>query len=194
MTGSSTASRCHSHSGGRCRQIWGITRHSTYRKWNLIRALARLQHTKSDKHKISHASTRIMPKRKAAETEETLAPRRSSRRTNQPGTEPLATSNKGITKRNSKQAKTAKSSAESTNTKKAEVSGRQSEKPETKANPNPNQKPVGGAGQSNGASPERNYWLMKAEPESRFENGTDVKFSIDDLASRKEPEPWDGRS
>ncbi|KAH7028874.1 PUA-like domain-containing protein [Microdochium trichocladiopsis] len=33
---------------------------------------------------------------------------------------------------------------------------------------------------------------MKAEPETRFENGTDVKFSIDDLKSRTEPEPWDG--
>ncbi|EMR72812.1 putative thymocyte nuclear protein 1 protein [Eutypa lata UCREL1] len=41
-------------------------------------------------------------------------------------------------------------------------------------------------------SPEKWYWLMKAEPESRFENGTDVRFSIDDLASRTEPEPWDG--
>ncbi|KAI2631534.1 DUF55-domain-containing protein [Hypomontagnella submonticulosa] len=41
-------------------------------------------------------------------------------------------------------------------------------------------------------SSERSYWLMKAEPESRFENGVDVKFSIDDLASRTEPEPWDG--
>ncbi|KAL1841140.1 hypothetical protein VTJ49DRAFT_7365 [Mycothermus thermophilus] len=39
---------------------------------------------------------------------------------------------------------------------------------------------------------ERNYWLMKAEPESRFENGVDVKFSIDDLAAKTEPEPWDG--
>ncbi|KAF2085079.1 DUF55-domain-containing protein, partial [Saccharata proteae CBS 121410] len=36
------------------------------------------------------------------------------------------------------------------------------------------------------------YWLMKAEPESRLENGVDVKFSIDDLAARAEPEPWDG--
>ncbi|EAQ90414.1 hypothetical protein CHGG_02349 [Chaetomium globosum CBS 148.51] len=34
--------------------------------------------------------------------------------------------------------------------------------------------------------------LLKAEPESRFENGVDVKFSIDDLAAKKEPEPWDG--
>lgn len=42
-----------------------------------------------------------------------------------------------------------------------------------------------------------NYWLMKAEPESRIEknaNGhdVDVKFSIDDLRARSEPEPWDG--
>lgn len=38
----------------------------------------------------------------------------------------------------------------------------------------------------------RSYWLMKAEPESRLEKGVDVKFSIDDLANAKEPEPWDG--
>lgn len=38
----------------------------------------------------------------------------------------------------------------------------------------------------------RQYWLLKAEPESRFENGIDVKFSIDDLAAKTEPEPWDG--
>lgn len=36
------------------------------------------------------------------------------------------------------------------------------------------------------------YWLMKAEPDSRMEKGVDVKFSIDDLASRTEPEGWDG--
>jgi len=42
-------------------------------------------------------------------------------------------------------------------------------------------------------SGERNYWLMKAEPETRLENGVDVKFSIDDLAARTEPEPWDGK-
>ncbi|MCJ1385245.1 hypothetical protein MMC17_008366 [Xylographa soralifera] len=36
------------------------------------------------------------------------------------------------------------------------------------------------------------YWLMKAEPESRIEKGKDVKFSIDDLAARTEPEAWDG--
>ena len=36
------------------------------------------------------------------------------------------------------------------------------------------------------------YWLLKAEPEPRFENGIDVSFSIDDLRSKKQPEPWDG--
>lgn len=33
---------------------------------------------------------------------------------------------------------------------------------------------------------------MKAEPESRIEKGHDIKFSIDDLAAKTEPEPWDG--
>ncbi|KAI5859841.1 hypothetical protein GGS23DRAFT_583892 [Durotheca rogersii] len=40
---------------------------------------------------------------------------------------------------------------------------------------------------------ERSYWLMKAEPETRLENGVDVRFSIDDLRAREEPEPWDGK-
>jgi hypothetical protein len=40
---------------------------------------------------------------------------------------------------------------------------------------------------------ERDYWLLKAEPEPRFENGVDVSFSIDDLAAKTEPEPWDGK-
>lgn len=39
---------------------------------------------------------------------------------------------------------------------------------------------------------EKTYWLLKAEPETRMENGVDVKFSIDDLAAKKVPEPWDG--
>ena len=38
----------------------------------------------------------------------------------------------------------------------------------------------------------RQYWLMKAEPESRIENGIDMKFSIDDLKERYGPEAWDG--
>ncbi|EPE26008.1 PUA [Glarea lozoyensis ATCC 20868] len=38
----------------------------------------------------------------------------------------------------------------------------------------------------------RQYWLMKAEPEPRMEKGHDISFSIDDLAAKSEPEPWDG--
>lgn len=38
----------------------------------------------------------------------------------------------------------------------------------------------------------RHLWLMKAEPDSRIENGKDVKFSIDDLAACTTPEPWSG--
>lgn len=36
------------------------------------------------------------------------------------------------------------------------------------------------------------YWLMKAEPETRMENGHDVRFSIDDLRGKTRPEGWDG--
>jgi len=43
----------------------------------------------------------------------------------------------------------------------------------------------------------RQYWLMKAEPETRLEKTesgktVDVRFSIDDLAAKSSPEPWDG--
>jgi hypothetical protein len=36
------------------------------------------------------------------------------------------------------------------------------------------------------------YWLLKAEPETRIENGIDISFSIDDLRSKTKPEGWDG--
>ncbi|KAL7944198.1 DUF55 domain-containing protein [Trichoderma barbatum] len=36
------------------------------------------------------------------------------------------------------------------------------------------------------------FWLMKAEPETRYENGIDVRFSIDDLRAKERPEGWDG--
>lgn len=37
------------------------------------------------------------------------------------------------------------------------------------------------------------YWLMKAEPETRMENGVDVSYPIDKLAAATLPEPWDGK-
>ncbi|KAF2274512.1 DUF55-domain-containing protein [Westerdykella ornata] len=36
------------------------------------------------------------------------------------------------------------------------------------------------------------YWLLKAEPLPRYENGVNVAFSIDDLQACKDPEPWTG--
>ena len=37
------------------------------------------------------------------------------------------------------------------------------------------------------------YWLMKAEPESRMVKGKDVKFSIEELkALSNQTSPWDG--
>ncbi|KAJ5145143.1 Thymocyte nuclear protein 1 [Penicillium atrosanguineum] len=59
-----------------------------------------------------------------------------------------------------------------------------SEAMELKAEAATESKPKGGDG--------RSYWLMKAEPETRLEKGVDVRFSIDDLAAAKVPEPWDG--
>lgn len=36
------------------------------------------------------------------------------------------------------------------------------------------------------------FWLLKAEPLPRYENGVNVAFSIDDLAACTKPEPWSG--
>lgn len=36
------------------------------------------------------------------------------------------------------------------------------------------------------------YWLMKAEPDSRIEKGVDIAYPIDKLEKATDPEPWDG--
>jgi predicted RNA-binding protein with PUA-like domain len=36
------------------------------------------------------------------------------------------------------------------------------------------------------------FWLLKAEPLPRYENGVNVAFSISDLRACTEPEPWSG--
>ncbi|XP_022624931.1 thymocyte nuclear protein 1 isoform X1 [Seriola dumerili] len=42
-------------------------------------------------------------------------------------------------------------------------------------------------------SPQQCRWLMKSEPESRFENGVDMKFGIEDLkALPNQTDCWDG--
>lgn len=47
-------------------------------------------------------------------------------------------------------------------------------------------------GEEDETESDRQYWLMKAEPDSRLDNGVDVKFSIDDLRAKEGPEAWDG--
>lgn len=68
--------------------------------------------------------------------------------------------------------------------------GSASRKPTLKAKENGASAPAPAS--SDEAARERTYWLLKAEPETRLENGVDVRFSIDDLAAKTEPEPWDG--
>ncbi|KAM3875129.1 thymocyte nuclear protein 1 [Diretmus argenteus] len=48
-------------------------------------------------------------------------------------------------------------------------------------------------GEASPRQPEYCHWLMKSEPESRFENGIDVKFGIEDLkAQPNQTGCWDG--
>ncbi|KAF2967821.1 hypothetical protein GQX73_g5745 [Xylaria multiplex] len=121
-----------------------------------------------------------MPKRKATELEtEPPALRRSTRRKpaslDVPANEPKETKSKPNTPLKSGKTKAIQ---------KAHTTKSTSAKPANTPKLNGNDdKPT---------PSDRWYWLMKAEPESRFENGVDVKFSIDDLASKTEPEPWDG--
>ena len=47
--------------------------------------------------------------------------------------------------------------------------------------------------ETNNSKPNHEYWLIKSEPESRFEKGIDVKFGLNDL--KNEPDQtacWDG--
>ncbi|TGJ83828.1 hypothetical protein E0Z10_g4975 [Xylaria hypoxylon] len=128
-----------------------------------------------------------MPKRKATQLEtESTALRRSTRRKPSPPDAP-ANDNEDNNATQTSQEVPSKSraslkSGKANLTQKAQTKSTGAKPVETpKANDDDTSNP-----------PDRWYWLMKAEPESRFENGVDVKFSIDDLASKTDPEPWDG--
>ncbi|KUJ14681.1 DUF55-domain-containing protein [Mollisia scopiformis] len=140
-----------------------------------------------------------MPKRKAKDLGDVAEPRRSSRRISTAAkqeTVPETTSTKGPSKAKPKKGATA------TNKKGAVINGNEDGEEEqvpnepadaTKAEEaKPSTKTAPAAATDSTASTGRQYWLMKAEPETRLENGHDVRFSIDDLASKTEPEPWDG--
>ncbi|KAI2603448.1 DUF55-domain-containing protein [Hypoxylon fragiforme] len=136
-----------------------------------------------------------MVKRKASQiaavqpdTDTTTLRRSTRRKPSEPATQ---ASDSGVAKPESDAPKAAKAVKAKGAVKKEDI---KVSPPKPKAKPKTSkdtQLPSTTAGEASDSS-ERSYWLMKAEPESRFENGTDVKFSIDDLASRTEPEPWDG--
>ncbi|RVE64980.1 hypothetical protein OJAV_G00131180 [Oryzias javanicus] len=53
--------------------------------------------------------------------------------------------------------------------------------------------PAGKRVKSSSEPPTYSHWLMKSEPESRFENGIDVKFGIEDLKTQPDQTAcWDG--
>ncbi|KAK4674990.1 hypothetical protein QC764_502200 [Podospora pseudoanserina] len=148
----------------------------------------------------SAAST--MPKRKSTHAEEPAVaapePRRRSMRLQrtEDETEPKAVKNEKASKAD------IKTEEDEPSTKKSRTSKQETEPVVNKSSP-PAKKATKKAvkrEEVEEASPspapdeseEKNYWLLKAEPESRYENGVDVKFSIDDLAAKTEPEPWDG--
>ncbi|KAF2821430.1 DUF55-domain-containing protein, partial [Ophiobolus disseminans] len=70
----------------------------------------------------------------------------------------------------------------------------------TKANPKPTASkpskssppPAPSESNRNPDGTQQTFWLFKAEPLPRFENGVNVAFSIDDLAACTVPEPWSG--
>ncbi|KAI3325564.1 PUA-like domain-containing protein [Xylariaceae sp. AK1471] len=136
-----------------------------------------------------------MPKRKAtqleAEPESNSTLRRSTRRKS---FVPSAAANENTARSapptSTKEAPKLKSDTKTLQPKSGKVKAIQ--KAQTKSRDiKPVETPKKNGGDTSESS-DRWYWLMKAEPESRFENDVDVRFSIDDLASRTEPEPWDG--
>lgn len=147
-----------------------------------------------------------MPKRKSAQVSDALQdapqPRRSTRQKTSasaaaspapPASQPK--SDKKKTANNNKQNSSTASFLEASS--KAKGTSSEDEKPTKKA---PASKPIGKkqaqAASTNvhvaESSSSRQYWLMKAEPETRYESGVDISFSIDDLAAKTKPEPWDG--
>ncbi|PQE32424.1 thymocyte nuclear 1 protein [Rutstroemia sp. NJR-2017a WRK4] len=134
-----------------------------------------------------------MAKRKVGETDNEVAPeepRRSSRRKpNSQQDEAQVEDTKIATKPKSKATK--KKQTPKIGTTEEVESSRHSTPACSSAKPTKS----AGSNTTNPSStelPARQYWLMKAEPESRLEKGHDIKFSIDDLAAKTEPEPWDG--
>ncbi|OIW26724.1 DUF55-domain-containing protein [Coniochaeta ligniaria NRRL 30616] len=119
--------------------------------------------------------------------------RRSSRRstTATPGTKTQQQGNSAAESTNTPKRKSvSKTSGTKEPPKKRQKASKETDTAKQEVEP---VKSANGAKYEDGITSEsRQYWLLKAEPETRLENGVDVRFSIDDLAAKTEPEPWDG--
>lgn len=158
-----------------------------------------------------------MPKRKSSQTDGAGddVPRRSTRqRTSTAAAREAAASEPSAKPKTVKQPATAKKNVvpKKAKSRKGNEQVEDGEDASDHRQPAPTAAPAEGTSKTNGAKAKqqtsaktatvkadpktgdsgRQYWLMKAEPESRIENGVDVRFSIDDLAAKSEPEPWDG--
>ncbi|KAI6714787.1 hypothetical protein PZA11_005080 [Diplocarpon coronariae] len=132
-----------------------------------------------------------MPKRKAVDLGVEEQPRRSSRR--------ISSKENAINEEPSKppqvkqEEKSLRRDVQAVRGKGAEDKGGGDEgDPRYTEQPKPSERPSTATDPHGQAPTARQYWLLKAEPESRIEKGKDIKFSIDDLAAKTEPEPWDG--
>ncbi|KAL5323254.1 hypothetical protein ACEPPN_007788 [Leptodophora sp. 'Broadleaf-Isolate-01'] len=142
-----------------------------------------------------------MPKRKAKDLGASEEPRRSSRRistkSEDVAPEPSARvpAPKKAKKESKKELKNDSKAAEKTET---VANGKEEEglddKSTKQAEPSKPTTATAKAKPTEDSPTGRQYWLLKAEPESRIEKGKDIKFSIDDLAAKTEPEPWDARN
>ncbi|KAJ4418227.1 hypothetical protein N0V82_005701 [Gnomoniopsis sp. IMI 355080] len=145
-----------------------------------------------------------MPKRKApADSADDAPRRRSTRQRTSTTTAPSAPASPALpkaAKTQQKKKKDSKTIAKARTPKESKAS-KEDVKDDDKDGedavakpPATNRKKTPAKADTTGGTTGQQYWLMKAEPETRYENGVDVSFSIDDLAAKKEPEPWDGVS
>ncbi|USP77595.1 hypothetical protein yc1106_04869 [Curvularia clavata] len=90
-----------------------------------------------------------------------------------------------------KKPATSKSRGSKTSTSKSNIAAKASEPPTTKSKPAPPPEPSSATNRDADGNQEV-FWLLKAEPLPRYENGVNVAFSISDLRACTEPEPWSG--
>lgn len=134
-----------------------------------------------------------MPKRKSTHPDNADAPRRSARRRTAVKRNDDDSDAPPSPPRPAARSSTSTAGAARRGGAAGRRGGRQAGEGEETPAPGEAQGREGDDGSSGGSGGgRRQYWLMKAEPETRYEKGRDISFSIDDLKGRTEPEPWDG--